>query len=404
MKLMRSLSLFICFVAFDSYSQPGPPPPMNLNAGYRIGGGIIIDSTTDLRLIENLRNYRQFSSSLDLIINLPDIPGEFQGFTEIQDLRLVCGKELRSLEKLNYFPNLHFLYIENFTGEQLSKVPFKLDSLSLIRIWSCRNLKSIDEFKKLQKVTKIEILECPSLTHFPKWAEGNQIRYLDLNNGQGFRHWDNDSKEIASLDISNLKHLPILEEFRLMNYSCFDEVPDCLPQSVIKMSVMGKGYPEGLDDVILKNISNLSLYPNLKEVELFGLAIREIGGDFKGLSLNQLRFHSIFDLSDISDLFTYDSIGILQINHCPTLKYTQPTETDCIINRLEMKSVNLQDVSFLFQCTGIHELRVTEGLVEMIIPDTEQMKTIPNVLLQSNGGYHLYKENGVWSIWKMEKK
>jgi hypothetical protein len=391
-------------VAFNSYSQPGPPPPMNLNARHGIGGGIIIDSTTDLRLIESLRN-NSFSMSLDLIINLPNIPKEFEGFTEIRYLNLICGKELNDLTGINYFPNLHSLYIKNFVGEQLSKVPFKLDSLSLIRIWSCRNLKSIDEFKKLQKVTKIEILECPSLTHFPKWAKGNQIRCLDLNNGQGFRHWDNNSKEIARLDISNLKHLTRLEEFRLMSYSCFDEVPDCLPKSVTKLSIMGKGYREGLpDDVVLKNISNLSLYPNLKEVEFFGLAIREIGGNFKGLSLKEFRCYSIFDLQNISDLFTYDSIGILQIQHCRTLKYAQPTETDCIINRLEMESVNLQDVSFLFQCTGIRELRLTEGLIEMIIPDPEKMKEIPKALLHSNGGYHLYKENGLWSIWKMERE
>ncbi len=410
MKLILFLSLFSCLVAMDANSQPGPPPPVNLNDCFHFKdrlvsswGGIIIDSTTDLRLIESLRN-SSFSNRLDLIINLPNIPKEFEGFTEIQDLNLICGKELRSLERLNYFPNLQSVYIENFTGEHLSKTPFKLDSLSLIRIWSCRNLKSIDEFKKLQKVIKIEILECPSLTHFPKWAEGNQIRYLDLNNGTGFRHWDNNSKEIARLDISNLKYLTKLEEFRLMSYSCFDEVPDCLPQSVTKLSIMGKGYREGFDDVILKNIRNLNLYPNLEEVEFYGLSIGEIGGDFTGLSLKELKFYSIFELSDISDLFTYDSIGSMKIQHCPTLKYAHPKQSDCIINRLEMESVNLQDVSFLFQCTGIRELRLTEGSIDMIIPDPEKMKTIPNVLLDRNGGYHLYKENGVWSIWKMERE
>jgi len=404
MKQILFLSLFSCFVAMDAYSQPGPPPPMNLNNGHGLGGGIIIDSTTDLRLIESLRN-SSFSNRLDLIINLPNIPKEFEGFTEIQNLGLICGKELQSLERLNYFPNLHSLYIVNFTGEQLSKAPLELDSLSWLRISSCRNLKSIDEFKKLQKIIKIEILECPSLSHFPKRVRDNQIRYLDLNNGKGFRHWDNNSKEIAVLDISNLKYLTKLEEFRLMSYSCYDEVPDCLPQSVTKLSIMGKGYREGLpDDVKLKNIRNLNLYPNLKEVEFYGLSIGETGGDFTGLSLKELKFYSIFEWSDISDLFTYDSIGSIEIQHCPTLKYAQPKQCDCIINRLEIENANLQDVSFLFQCTGIRELRLMEGSIDMIIPDPEKMKTIPNVLLDSNGGYHLYKENGVWSIWKMERE
>lgn len=404
MKQIPFLSLLSFFVAMNTYSQPGPPPPMNLNDGHGLGGGIIIDSTTDLRLIETLRNYT-FRVSLDLIINLSEIPEEFKGFTEIEHLNLTCGKELRSLERLNYFPNLVFLSISSFEGEKLSDVPFKHDSLSQLRISDCKNLESIEEFKNLQKITKIEILDCPSLNYFPKWVKGNQIRSLDLNNGQGFRHWDDNSKEIAALDISNLKYLTKLEEFRLMSYSCFDEVPDCLPQSVTKLSIMGKGYQERLpDDVKLKNIRNLNLYPNLKEVEFYGLAIGEIGGDFTGLSLKELKFYSIFEWSDISDLFTYDSIGSIEIQHCPTLKYAQPKQSDCVINRLEMKNVNLQDVSFLFQCTGIRELRLTEGLISMIIPDPERMKTIPNVLLRSSGGYHLYKKNGVWSIWKMESR
>lgn len=404
MKLIRYVNLFICFVAFDSYSQPGPPPPVNLNDYRGWGRRIIIDSTTNLDLINTLKN-NQLSNSLDLIINLSDIPKEFEGFTEIRDLQIVCGKQLKSLEKLNYFPNLVSLSITNFEGEQLSNVPFKLDSLSGLRIWSCRNLKSFGEFKKLKKIKGIEIINCPSLVSFPKWAKDNQIRYVNLNNGQGFRSWDNNSKAIAQLDISNLKHLTKLEEFTLSAYSCFDEVLDCLPSSIIKLSIMGKGYREGLpDDVILKSLRNLDLYPNLEEVEFFGLSIREIGGDFKGLFLKELKFHSIFELSDISDLFTYDSIGILKIQHCPTLKHAQPTDLDCAITSLEMEHINLQDVSFLFQCTGIRELRLTDGNHEMILPHPEKMKTIPNVLLHSNGGYHLYKADETWSIWKMERE
>lgn len=405
MKLLLP-SVFL-FSAFCAFAQPGPPPPIRLGEA-RSGtynDGVIIDSASNLKYVKDLKT--EWLSWLSLSVDLPEIPKEFEGFDHVERLSLTVGEKMQNLDGLKYFPNLTSLNISGFCGEELTTITLHLDSLEQLTLYDCEHLASLDAFKHLGAVKRLEVFECPSLKEFPEWEKGNKLNYVSLNNGQGFRHWNNNSKKITQTDFRNLKYLTALKELRLSQYSCLTTLPNYFPVSIERLCIMGKGYQEGFDDMRLDNLSNLRNYPNLKEVELFSVILDEIGGNFQGLSLDKMQFTWIMGLSNISELFSYDSIGTLHLDYCPMVKTAKPVDNDCKIDVLQMEKVPLDDATFLFECTGIHRIRITEGAHGMRIPEREKMNAFHEVALNSNGSgpgsYRLYMKDGVWKVDEREE-
>lgn len=389
--------LFAIWIPLTLMAQPGPPPPINLNNYAGHSNAIIIDSTSDLKKIETLRN-NSWYSSLELHLRLAEIPKEFAGFTHIKYLNINCGTELKDLSGLNYFPNLQFLSIWDYEGNKIGNTMLILDSLQSLRISRCKALTDIHSLTELQALKQLEIYNCPALQLFPKWKEPNQLNTVKLENGSGFQYWDSQSERKSNLDISNLRFLDKLEYIQLGSYSCFQEIPDCFPKSITRIHFIGKGYHDARDKIELKNLDNLNLYPNLKDFSLHSVCLEKINGNFKKLSLTTLRLHSIFNLSDISGIFTFKSIDHLKISQCQYIEQIKSIDRNCRINFMDLENLSrLQNIYFLFRCKNIRQLEIREASPALFIPELKRMDRIPTILLYASGrGYHLYKKDGTW--------
>ena len=387
-------------------AQPGPPPPVNLNEFTGTQHSITIDSTSELGKIKVLNKDNYPSTSLDLNLYLSKIPEQFAGFTHIQSLNISCGAALQDLSGLNYFPNLKSLQIHDFEGTILSKEVLFLDSLRSLRIGRSKTLADITTLATLGALHELEIFNCPAIAVFPKMNNKSGLRHLQIENGNGFEYWDRETDRKANLDLSNLQFLDKLEFIYLGGYSCFREIPDCLPRSITTLKFMGRGYQTPNDKIELKNLDNLKLYPNLKEFHLYAVLLEKIEGNFKKLSLHILSLHSIFNLSDISGVFTFKSIGTVKISQCPYLEYVKSTDKNCKIDLLDFNDVNrLQNIYFLFECKHIRKLEIREASRALFIPELKRMHNIPNILLYVSGpGYRLYKKENVWEVTELDKK
>lgn len=387
-------------------AQPGPPPPVNLNEFTGTQHSITIDSTSDLGKIKVLNKENYPGTSLELNLFLSKIPAEFAGFTHIESLNLICGAALQDLSGLNYFTHLKALHIYNFEGTLLSKGILLLDSLRSLRIGRSKTLTDINAMVTLGALEELEIFNCPAITVFPKLNNKSSLRHLYLENGNGFEYWDRETDRKADLDLTNLQFLDKVEFFHLGGYSCFREIPECLPRSITTLKLMGRGYPTPNDKIELENLDNLKLYPHLKELHLYGLLLEKIDGNFKNLSLNILSLHSIFNLSDISGIFTFKSIHTVKISQCPFLEYVKSKDKNCRIDLLDFNDLpRLQNIYFLFECKNIRQLEIREASPALFIPELKRMDNIPDMLLYKSGaGYHLYKKENVWEITVLDKK
>ena len=169
---------------------------------------------------------------------------------------------------------------------------------------------------------------------------------------------------------------------------------------------MGRGYQTPNDKIELENLDNLNLYPNMKEFQLYSVLLEKIEGNFKNLSLHILSLHSIFNLSDISGIFTFKSIGTINITQCPYLEYVKSSDKNCRIDLLNFNEVpRLQNIYFLFKCKNIRTLEIREASPALFIPELKRMDNIPNILFYVSGpGYRLYKKKNVWEVTELSKK
>ncbi len=406
MKAFITLFMVLGLVQVRLMAQPGPPPPVNLNEFTGAQHSITIDSTSDLSKIQLLNKMNYPGSSLEITLYLSKIPGQFAGFTHIQSLNINCGAALQDLSGLNYFPNLKSLQIYNFEGIILSKEVLMLDSLRSLRIGRSKTLIDINALVTLGALEELEIFNCPAIAVFPKLNNKSSLRHLKLENGNGFEYWGRETDRKANININNLQFLDKLEFIQLGGYSCFREIPNCLPRSITTLKFMGIGYPNPRDKIELENLDNLGLYPNLKEVHLYAVLLEKIQGNFKDLSLDILSLHSIFNLSDISGVFSFKSIGTVKISQCPYLEYIKSANKNCKIDLLDFNDVNrLQNIYFLFECKNIRKLEIREASPALFIPELKRMNSIPNILIFISGpGYHLYKKENAWAVTELNKK
>lgn len=387
-------------------AQPGPPPPVNLNDFTGTQYSITIDSTSDLGKIKVLNKDNYPGTVLKLNLYLSKIPEQFAGFTHIQSLNITCGAALHDLSGLNYFPNLKSLQIYTFEGNKISAETLVLDSLRSLMISRSKTLTDINALAPLGALEELEIFNCPAIAVFPKMHNKSSLRHIYLENGNGFGYWDRETDKKSNLDINNLQFLDKLEFIHLGGYSCFREIPDCLPRSIKTIKFMGRGYQTPNDKIELENLDNLNLYPNLKEFQLYSVLLEKIEGNFKNLSLHILSLHSIFNLSDISGIFTFKSIGTINITQCPYLEYVKSSDKNCRIDLLNFNEVpRLQNIYFLFKCKNIRTLEIREASPALFIPELKRMDNIPNILFYVSGpGYRLYKKKNVWEVTELSKK
>ena len=215
MKINKKVQLFfiqllIIICGFEnSFAQPGPPPAVNLNDYMGLYKGITIDSTTDLNKIQILNQFNYQGNSLELHLNLKEIPTAFKEFTHIYSLVLVCGPQLKDLAGLCYFPNLKILQISEYAGTVLFQPDLRLDSLTVLRISQSRTLADIDGIVNMGNIEDLHISICPALTFFPKMKDKNKLRHLHLDNGNGYAYWDSFTDKKSNINIQNLQYLKL---------------------------------------------------------------------------------------------------------------------------------------------------------------------------------------------------
>jgi Leucine-rich repeat (LRR) protein len=123
-------------------------------------------------------------NSLELIINLPEIPKEFSNinFNRLLTLSIHFGSQLQSLKGLQNLSNLEYLSISNFTGKELPAELSKLSSLVNISI-SNLNLENIDVLTEIKNFV------------------GRSLQFL-IEDQTGFKFLSSEEKETKKEDNS----------------------------------------------------------------------------------------------------------------------------------------------------------------------------------------------------------
>lgn len=394
-KTVHIVILQLILISSFGYSQPGPVHK-NLNENFLLADVIVIDSTSDLSRIQNLKGLDRLSLKL---YNLKSIPKEFKDFINTKRLRIsFWNTNANELSFLNEFPNLTYLSIDGFEGEVLSKQKLKLDSLNNLEIGYCNNLHDIEAIKGLTALKELRIEGSAYLKKFPKFGKNNSITQLTIDHMSNGRSVNEEHPKNFKTDITNIRYLQHLEEIVLGSLVDMHTIPDFLPKTIKKLEITGWAlHPWKGDKVEITSIENLKLYPELKELKLYNINMKRFEGNFKSLSLDHLLLWLVADLNDISGIFTFKNINKLQINNCPDLKDISGLVCNTHFENFEVQqSLNIKNIDFLLTCNNINQLIITEAN-SLKLSSSQKMDRIKNIsIFDNNDKIRIYKKNNVW--------
>lgn len=399
-KMKASLTFIFSTFTILCFCQPGPLH-QNLNTindkEIIVADIIVIDSTSDVSKVSKLKNVKNLSLK---IFNLKEIPKEFKKFVNTTQLTIeFFHVNCTDLAFLNEFPNLKYLRIDRFGGEIFSKKELKLDSLLSLQIGYCENLYDISAISNLNALEELNISNVAYLKAFPKFGKQNSIKKLTIDHMSNGRFFDEKNPKNFNTDIRNIKYLLKLEELTLGSLTFMHEIPDFLPTSLKKLEINAWAlhHWEG-DKVEINNIDNLKLYTNLKELKLYDIYLKEMNSNLKNLSLNYLLLRHIHDLTDISWVFSIESIKELKVSNCINLKSIKGVTCENKIGKIEIEGCqSIENIDFLFTCQNLNWLEIYSQRDMLKISNSIHMDHIPNIYISnSSRTIELFRRDGVW--------
>ncbi len=385
MKELLSFLLF-CTISNFIYAQPGHTYK-NLNDG--IGDYIIIDSTTNLNKIKNLKE----AKSLRLIINLEEIPTQFNDFKNIESMTIQSDDKLKDLSGLNYFTNLEELVIYKYYGTFLSAKKLRLNSLKSLRITDAVHLENIDALTDLPLLEKLDITYTPNIKRFPKFKTHNQIKSLRIDHVVEKRNQVYNDNYLR-----NIKYLSKLESLTLANINGLDKIPDFLPPNLSYLELSGWAQKHWDNEKIeVNDLSNISLFPNLKNLKLYYVHINCQYQKFPNTDLENLYLNYAWTKNDISWVFSFKSIENLWMNYCFDLKTIEPNEYSDMIKSIEIENTPLQSIDFFLELKNTNKLLIHHA-PDLKIVDLNSLDNIPNISIFVPKMYNLYKNDDIWKL------
>jgi hypothetical protein len=393
-KMKKIVSILFLMIYNLGYTQPGEMR-RNLNEYFRERDVIVIDSTSDLSRVNLLKN----SSALVLDFEkIKELPKEFKEFNKTSYLYISFWKTgITDLSFINQFPNLTHLRINGFEGTKLAVEPLKLDSLQKIEISYCPRLEDIECIKNLSTINQIRINNCATIKQFPRFCKGNSVKQLIINHMSNGRYFNEDNPNHYNTSINNITYLEELEDLTLGSLTYINEIPNFLPKNIKRLEITGWAlhHYKG-DKIVLRSVENIKLYKQLKEIKLYHIYLEKFIGDFKKISLDNLIFSLIPNLTDISGAFTFKNINSMAIADC--VKLRKISGNFCTsFNSIEIKNCkNVENIDFLFTCRKIKNL-VFRNAEKIIFPNTNKMNNIPNIAISNDSQkIELYKEDNKW--------
>ncbi|MGH1384354.1 hypothetical protein [Kordia sp.] len=366
------------FVALFLKAQPGPRY-VNLNDG--MGDITIIDSTTNLSRIAMLKKHR----NLRIDIALSEIPVEFKDFIHTESLTIGTSADLSKLDL--YFPNLKHLNILYSKRKHFTNKKFQFDSLQSLFVMDAKNLENLDAFSDCNTIEKIKIRGTPNLTRFPKFHRKNSIKELEIDHGITFR------KKDAKNYLNNVKRLSKLEKLILANIYSLTEVPSYLPKSIQYLEINSWALHDHTTKI--KSLKHLKKYTNLKFLKLYDIELDSVKNTFPELSLERLYLNDVTGLTDISWVFSFNSIDHLELRNCNGIQTIHADWRTDVVSKIGINGAsNLTSIDSLFYLDNLKFLEV-RNCSKLVLPSTDIMYKTPHIML-AGVGYHLYKENGIW--------
>ena len=407
--IQMRIILFFLFSVISIYGfcQPGPSHK-NINEisdnGHIFADIIVIDSTSDLTKVSKLKNLEVLHLKIH---NLDSIPKEFKNFINTKSLSIGFYKVKSSdLSFLNEFPNLKYLSFVGYDGENLSNKDLKLDSLSILRIGYCPNLSSINTIKNLNSLQELSIENVANLKEFPKFRKQNLIKKLKIDHMSNGRVYNEENPKNYKTDIRNIQYLSNLEELTLGSLTYMNDIPDFFPRGIKKLEICAWALHHWKGEKVeIKNIDNLKLYSNLKELKFYNIYLKNLNGNFENISLDYLLLWYIPNLTDISGVFSFKSIKDLEIKDCQDLKSISGKTCISKIGKIEIEDCpNIKDVDFLFTCQNLNAIEIYSKSNSLEISKITNMSKIPNIsIFNSNDKIKLYKKEHIWEIQSIKK-
>jgi hypothetical protein len=215
-----------------------------------------------------------------------------------------------------------------------------------------------------------------------------------MSNG---RYFNEDNPNHYNTSINNITYLEELEDLTLGSLTYINEIPNFLPKNIKRLEITGWAlhHYKG-DKIVLRSVENIKLYKQLKEIKLYNIYLEKFIGDFKKISLDNLIFSLIPNLTDISGAFTFKNINSMAIADC--VKLRKISGNFCTsFNSIEIKNCkNVENIDFLFTCRKIKNL-VFRNAEKIILPNTNKMNNIPNIAISNDSQkIELYKEDNKW--------
>eukprot|EP01136_Pigoraptor_vietnamica_P018776 Opistho-1_new@65572 len=390
-KYVLSILILVCIFG---YAQPGALHK-NLNEDFTEADVIVIDSTSDLSRVNLLKDLPSLILS---IRDLKEIPKEFKGFTKTTYLMVSFWQTgITDLSFFNEFPHLTHLRIWEFGGDRLATKPLKLDTLRNLEIAYSHDLEDIESIKKLNSLQELRIDNCAYIKAFPRFGKENSIRKLTLDHMANGRYRNENVPKKQETKITNIGYLNHLEELVLGSLTHIHEIPSYLPRSIKKLEITGWGLHHWKGDkVVLNSVSNLKLYPNLKELKLYTIHLEKFTGNFGKLSLDNLVFSNVSHLTNISGAFTFKRVSNIGISGCIDLKTISGSSCTSLETLEIADSPNIEDIDFLFTCTGIKNL-IFRNAEAFRPPNRFKTANIPNIAIHSdNQKIYWYKKDSKW--------
>lgn len=364
--------IFLILYIFSNYAF-GQPTPIsgNLNGITKEAlntnpylGVIIIDKNTDLNRAYILNEIKK---DFRLYIELDSIPKEFNkfDFSNITGITIECSENLKDITNLKYFENLKKLSVNNFKGKYLSKENIPLRMLKFFSISNSPNLIS------LESIFHLENLERIILNDLPKFSEYTE----------DFKHL----KKVDSLSLTKLN---------------IEKIPDFFPTNLSFLYIQEPSPSRRK----LKDIQNLKLYKNLKDLRLTGMDIDVGKPDLYNLRLENLFLELNYYTQKFDFIFSFGEIKNLRLETLHSYVYSKNDMCITKITNIYLESmINLNDINSFFECdeNSIEKITVRHTGIKTL-PDLSKLTNIPILLIEYNRQL-MQSDTTISENWKIQK-
>ncbi|CAL5984005.1 Conserved_hypothetical protein [Hexamita inflata] len=182
---------------------------------------LINNKITDLKGLQNITYLKEINLNYNHLYSLKGLPN----YSTLRSLQIIENPGIKSLDGLDYLPNLQYLSIQNCKLTSLEHISERLPNVTMLALYG-NELQSLIDLRNLKYLQNL-YAEHNLIENLDGLQNLNQLTYVKISNNKlvTLKHMEFSNTQIIGLDISynniksldGLQHIPTLKRLEANN-------------------------------------------------------------------------------------------------------------------------------------------------------------------------------------------